>query len=191
MEYFTNEDYLQAKKQRKKTLAVYIAVLSVYLAISVCILIFYMNLPYGSSLNTWVRVAEYTLTFLMVVFTFIYMGIPYKRVNDYYKTCKNMKEGLKESSQGVLKETSEEVQRKNGVDMKAMTFSVYNQIKKGYFERKVLVFHEKPFPEIDIEDTVKFVTQGNVLLSYEILNKAEHKKTEEGENNESDSNGDR
>lgn len=191
MEYFTNEDYLQAKKQRRKTLVGYIVVLSIYLAISVCILIFYMNLPYGSSLNTWVRVAEYTLTFLTVVFTFVYMGIPYKRVNDYYKTCRNMKEGLKESSQGVLKERCDDVQRKNGVDMKAMTFSVYNQIKKVYFDRKVLVFYEKPFPEIDIDDTVQFVTQGNVLLSYEILKKAERKKTEEGENNESDSNGDR
>ncbi len=70
--------------------------------------------------------------------------------------------------------------------MKSMVFLTYNELRKGYFERKVLVFYEKPFPEIDLEDKVEFVTQGNVLVSYEIKEKAE-----KGDNDESDSNGDR
>lgn len=190
MEYFTNEDYLQSAKQRKKHLAIYLTVLAMYLVISGCVLFFYMNLPYGSGLNAWVRVIEYVLTFFMVVFSFVYLGIVYKRVNDYYKICKKMLNGLKEKSEGVLIELEENVQVKDGVDMKSMIFLTYNQSKKGYFERKVLVFYEKTFPKIDLDDRVEFITQGNVLISYEILQKAD-KKAEEGENNESDSNGNR
>ncbi len=83
MEYFTNEDYLQSAKQRKKYLIIYICILAIYLILSVGILIFYTTLPYKSNLTTWVRVAEYTLTFIMVIFSFIYLGIPYKRTNNF------------------------------------------------------------------------------------------------------------
>ena len=186
MEYFTNEDYLQSAKQRKKYLIIYICILVAYLILSVGILIFYANLPYKSNLNLWVRVAEYTLTFIMVVFSFIYLGIPYKRTNSFYKMCKKMKIGLREQAEGVLIEIDDTLKSKDGVDMKSMIFLTYNELKKGYFERKVLVFYEKPFPEIDLEDKVLFVTQGNVLISYEIKEKAE-----KGDNDESDSNGDR
>ena len=41
--------------------------------------------------------------------------------------------------------------------------------KNDFFERKVLVFDEKPFPELEENQNVKYVTQGNVLISYEIL----------------------
>ena len=36
-----------------------------------------------------------------------------------------------------------------------------------------MVFYEKPFPEFTEGDYVRFVTQGNILVSYEILEKAE------------------
>ena len=59
---------------------------------------------------------------------------------------------------------------KDGVDMKSLIFIEWNKYKNDYFERKVLVFYEKPFPEFAEKATVRYVTQGNVLISYEILN---------------------
>ncbi len=191
MDYFTQEEYLQSAKQQKKALAIFLICLGVYLVISVGILLFYIFLPYGSSLTVVVRIAEYGLTLAMVIFSFIYLGIPYKRVNNYNKLCKNMLTGKKEKAEGVLIEQKEEIQIKNGVDMKALIFLTYNEIKQDYFERKVLVFYEKPFPPIDLNDRVSFITQGNVLISYEILEKAQIDEEEIGEENESDSNGDR
>ena len=44
-----------------------------------------------------------------------------------------------------------------------------NKYKNDFFERKVLVFYEKDFPEIPEGANVRYVTQGNVLISYEIL----------------------
>ena len=99
---------------------------------------------------------------------------------------------------------------KDGVDFKSLIFLEWNKYKKDYFERKVLVFNEKPFPEIPDGATVTFITQGNVLISYEITELPEEKSDEteekgekwyadndkiqtenQGDKNESDSNGDR
>ena len=48
----------------------------------------------------------------------------------------------------------------------AISYIVYPGVR--FFERKVLVLYEKPFPELQEKQTVKYVTQGNVLISYEI-----------------------
>ena len=80
-----------------------------------------------------------------------------------------MQTGLKETSTGNFLEYDEEIQDKDGVDFKSLVFIEWNKYKKDFFERKVLVFYEKPFPEIPEKANVRYITQGNVLISYEIL----------------------
>ena len=77
--------------------------------------------------------------------------------------------GLKETSTGSFFEYDETLQDKDGVDFKSLIFIEWNKFKNDFFERKVLVFNEKPFPEFTEKQNVKYVTQGNVLISYEIL----------------------
>lgn len=168
-EYFT-ADYLEsARKQKKKTLAVYFIVLAVYLIVSAIDFIWYFGLPYNSSKVAAVKWLQYSVTALFVIFSFVYLGIVYKRVKRYYKQCFNMQTGLKESSTGNFFGYDEEMQDKDGVDCKSLIFIEWNKYKKDFFERKVLVFYEKPFPEIPEKANVRYVTQGNVLISYEIL----------------------
>lgn len=168
-DYFIPEYLESAKKQKKKTLAVYFAVLGIYLAASVADYIWYFGLPYKSPTITGVKWLQYSITAVFVIFSFIYLGIVYKRVRRYYKQCYNMQTGLKETSTGNFLEYDEEIQDKDGVDFKSLVFIEWNKYKKDFFERKVLVFYEKPFPEIPEKANVRYVTQGNVLISYEIL----------------------
>ena len=46
---------------------------------------------------------------------------------------------------------------------------MWNKYKEEYYERKVLIFADQPVPEIPETARVKFVTQGNVLIEYEIV----------------------
>lgn len=169
IDYFVEQDYVEAKAQRKKTLIIYFAFLTVYLLISAGMLMWYLTLPYASPVITTVKVIQYSVTAIMVVFSFIYLGIPYKRVNRYYKMTTYMLTGLRETSTGSFFEYDETLQDKDGVDFKSLVFLEWNKYKKDFFERKVLVFDEKPFPEIPENANVRYVTQGNVLISYEIL----------------------
>lgn len=173
-EYYTDADLTAAKKQRKKTLIIYFIVLAVYIAASVAFFIYYRTLPYKGYKDTAHKIsvikwAHYSLTAVFVVFSFTYLGIVFKRVNRYYKMCVHMSTGIRETSTGSFLEYDENIQDKDGVDFKSLIFIEWNKYKKDFFERKVLVFYEKPFPEIPTEANVSYVTQGNVLISYEIL----------------------
>ena len=169
VDYFIPEFLEDAKKQKRKTLIIYFIMLGVYLAVSVFDYVWYFGLPYKSPAITGVKWLQYSLTAVFVIFSFVYLGIVFKRVRRYYKQCYNMQTGLKETSTGNFLEYDEEIQDKDGVDFKSLVFIEWNKYKKDFFERKVLVFYEKPFPEIPEKANVRYVTQGNVLISYEIL----------------------
>lgn len=168
-DYFFEQDHLDAKKQRKKVLTLYFIILGIYLAISVALFLWYRTLPYKSPTIKGVKWIHYSLTVIMTLFTFVYMGIPFKRVNRYYKLTRNLITGLKETSTGSFLEYDETLQDKDGVDFKSLVFIEWNKYKNDFFERKVLVFDEKPFPVFEENQNVRYVTQGNVLISYEIL----------------------
>ena len=173
-EYYTDAELNSAQKQRKRVLAVYFIFAGVYLAISLALLLYYISLPYSGYRDTsdtisLIKFIEYSATVIFVVFSFIYLGIRFKRTNRYFKMCRHLSTGLKETSTGSFFEYDESIQDKEGVDFKSLIFLEWNKYKKEFYERKVLVFYEKPFPKIPENANVTFVTQGNVLISYEIL----------------------
>ena len=168
-DYFLDEYYIQAKKQKNVALGWYIAIMSLYLILSLGIFFWYRTFPYQDPRITTAKIIQYSMTALVVIFSFIYLGIPFKRANRFYKLTYNMSTGLRETSTGSFFEYDETLQDKDGVDMKSLIFIEWNKYKNDFFERKVLVFDEKEYPEIPEGANVKYVTQGNVLISYEIL----------------------
>ena len=81
--------------------------------------------------------------------------------------------GKKETSVGTFIEYDEEIQDKDGVDFKSLIFLEWNKYRKEFFERKVLVFYDKDFPEIEKDAKVEYTTQSNALIEYKILGKDE------------------
>ena len=177
IEFFKQEELADVKQQKKSVLTWYFIILGVYLFISVGLLLWYMTLPYKSPTIATVKFIQYSLTAIMVIFSFIYLGIVYKRVNRFYKMLFNMSVGIRETSTGSFFEYSESKQDKDGVDCKALIFLEWNKYKNDFFERKVLIPYEKEFPEFSENMNVRYVTQSNMLVSYEILDV--NTKTEE------------
>ena len=166
--YFVEQEYIDAKAQRKRTLTAYLVIAVLYLISSIAMVVYFTTLPYKSPTIGTVKFIHYAVSVVFVVFSVIYLGIVFRRVNRYYKLTYNLNTGLRETSIGSFFEYDEHIQDKDGVDCKALIFIEWNKYKKDFYERKVLVFHEKPFPEFKEKQTVKYVTQGNVLISYEI-----------------------
>lgn len=167
--YYKKEMLEQAKAQRKSTLLAYFIVLGVYVLLSAGVTFWFLIQPYKAPTITWVKVTQHSLSAILVIFSFIYLGIKYKRVNRYYKMMVNLDTGIRETSTGSFFEYSHTLQDKNGVDFKSLIFLEWNKYKNDFFERKVLVFDEMPFPELEENANVRYVTQGNVLISYEII----------------------
>ncbi len=167
--YFCNEEFFKSKKQRKKVLIGYYAVLGVYLILSLGFFLWFRTLPYKAVEIIKVKFMHFALTAIFVIFSFIYLGIIFKRVNRYYKMTINMIHGLKETFVASFFEYDDNIRDKDGVDYKSLIFIEWNKYKGEYYERRVLVPYEKPFPEFKENQIIKFITQGNVLFSYEIM----------------------
>lgn len=166
--YFSDEILQSCAKQRKKARNIYlVCFLSVYLVFSAIMLVWYMRLPFHSPTIKTVKWIHYSMTVVFIILSFIYLGIIYKRVNRYYKLCYNMKYGIRETFEGSFLEYDGQVSNKDGVDCKTLVFLEWNKYKKVYFERKVYVLYELPFPEMQERAVYKYVTQGNVLIEYE------------------------
>ena len=168
-EYFTEKDFNEAKALRKKVLGIYYGILGVFVLVTVGLFIYYITLPYKAPIISTLKLIQHILSGVFVIFSFVYLGIIFKRTNKYYKLTKNLVEGLKETSTASFFEYKDETTIKDGVDFKSLVFIEWNKYKKDYYERHVLVFKERPFPEIPEKAMVSFVTQGNVLIKYEIL----------------------
>ena len=174
IKYFKNEFYLQAKKQRNKTLLIYSLIALIYLILTVGLFLWYGTLPYKDERISTVKIIHYSITAVFVFISVVYFGIKFKRVNKYYKKCIDVQTGLTETSFGNFIEFNESIETKDGVDFKTLVFLELNKKKNNFFERKVLVLYEQPFPDIKEGQNVKYTTQGNVLKYYEIVEDLEN-----------------
>ena len=169
VEYFKKQELIDAKKQKTKTILIYLIVVMLYFAYAVPMLLWYLSLPYKDPQIVTVKLLQFAGGALIILFSALYLGIAYRRIRDFYKVCLHLDTGLRETSVGAFLEYDASSQQKDGVDCKALIFVEWDKYKKDFFERKVLVFYEKEFPVFEPNQNVKYVTQGNVLVSYEIL----------------------
>ncbi len=169
IDYYDKSQLEDAIKQKKRVLIGYFTVLFLYVLISVALFLWYRTLPYKSPTISTVKWIHYPISVVMVIFSFVYLGIKFKRINRYCRLMNNLETGIRETFTGSFFEYDNTLQDKDGVDMKSLVFIEWNKYKKDFFERKVLVFDEREFPEFQEGQNAKYVTQGNVLISYEIL----------------------
>ncbi len=173
IDYFKEEEFIKAKKQKRNSTAKYLAVLGVYVIISIGLFLYYRTLPYLSPKIQTVKAIHYPLSCAFSIFSFIYLSIAQRRINSYYKFCFHLLTARRETSTAVYLENEEKLFIKDGVDCKALIFLEWNKFKKDYYERRVFVFFEKEFPVIPEKAEVEFVTQGNFLISYKIIKSEE------------------
>lgn len=178
---YEQQDFTNAVKQRKKVLGIYFAIIGVLLCACVAVLVIYTMQPYATPLKTPLILINSAISFAGVFFSFVYLGIKNKRTKAYYKLTKALQTGLKETTECIYYGVGG-TDIKDGCEFNVLVFLSWFDKKKKYYKRNVLSDVEKPLPKFDKGDTVKFVTQGNVLLSYEITGHEEKEIVLEEEN---------
>ncbi len=169
---YTDQDLLDAHRQRGRILAVFFAVLFAYLALLTAFIIYYVSLPYADPNGIWVQWVVSIASVLFVFFCFPFMGIKFKRCNAYYKMLRFITVGLKECSIAPFAGI-EDWTTKDGVDVNVASFTVRGVKRNETMIRQIFIDGEKDYPPFYEGDVVKFVTQGNLLIAYEIIKEAE------------------
>ncbi len=168
IKYYDEREIEISKKQYKRNLLILLSITFLFIALILALFVINYNLPYNASIKTLYKIIGIVSILIYVIFAIIFIGIKLVRVKCYYTHCENVKDGLKETTTAVFLRFNNEIQVKDGVDFKQMIFSEWNKFKSEFYDRKVLVYAEKDYPNIEIGSTVTFVTQGNVLVEYEI-----------------------
>jgi len=166
---YSDSDYENVKKQRKHyKIFIYVS-LGIYLAISIVTLLYYMSLPYQSPKISNAKLIQFLVTGIYIIVLYLFLNLKYRRVNCYYKILGYINTGIIESNYGEFVCFEDTVEVKEGVDFKLMKMSEWSHKKSDFFERKVLIDREKDFPDIKKGQKVKYLTQGNILIEYEIV----------------------
>ncbi len=165
---YSDADLWNAFRQRRRILGIFFAVTGVYLAGFLALFIYYVMLPYEDPNQTWTIAVTCVLTAIYIIFLFPYMGICFKRCNAYCKMLRFITVGLKEYSVAPFAGIEDWTTR-DSVDVNVATFRVHNIKRDEDMIRQIYVDGEKDFPPFEEGEEVRFVSQGNLLIEYEII----------------------
>ena len=168
---YVESDYSNALKLKKKLLYVYFAILSVFLDSTAVFFILYLRLPYASTpeiekQGNLYLVINSIITGIAVIFSFIYLGIPFKRAKAYFKLLDDIKTGQKVKNVSTFIQNDESINEVGNVDFHTMIVLEWSDKTQEFMRRNVLVDKEKPMPNLKNGDIITYVTHANVLLSY-------------------------
>ena len=128
-----------------------------------------MGLPYADPMQTLPKALVFTATGLFVIFIFPFMGIKYGRVRRYYKMMYYLSEGMKNAEINYFLCFEKKDLQKDYVDVNSCVFTTWNKKKNEWMEREAYFDMEKPLPDFEEGDLVRYVVQSNFIICYEVI----------------------
>ncbi len=168
---YTDADYLAAYKQKKRVFAWFMIVTMAYLAVCIAMLVYHISLPYASKLDAIPKAVAFVASAAYVVFVFPYMSIKFSRVRRYTKMLFYVSEGMKMEESNYFYTFRTKNLQKDHIDVIACVFETWSKKRQEWLEREVYFDVEKPAPEFESGDYVRYISQSNFLIQYEILEK--------------------
>lgn len=165
---YNDADYLAAYKQKQRLWYIFTAITAAYLIFCIGWEIYHVSLPYVAS-KFWPKACVYVSSVVYVVFACVYLSIKYSRVRRYYKMLGYVCEGLKMEETNYFYRFREKQLQKDNIDVSACVFETYSRKKQEWLEREVYHDVEKELPPFEEGDLVRYVSQSNILVQYEIL----------------------
>lgn len=165
---FNDDDLIAAYKQQRNILRGFLGVTFIFAVICIACLVYFMSLPYEDPLQPVPQVIASAVSCVYVVFAYVFMGIKFHRARRYYKLISYVSVGMKQVNNSIFLRY-EEPELRDGVDFYVLIFSEWSKKKSEYMDRKIYCDKEKPLPAFQKGDEVCYLTQGNVIIEYEIV----------------------
>ncbi len=167
---YNDADFLSAYQQKRKYFWIFIGVTAFYLAFCIGWLVYFIGLPYIAS-KTLPKACVYVSSALYVAFSCVFLSIKYGRVRKYYKMLSYVSSGMKMTEENYFYCFREKSLQKDNIDVSACVFETWSKKKQEWLEREVYFDSEKPLPDFSEGDLVRYITQSNFIVQYEIVQK--------------------
>ena len=142
-----------------------------YLAFCIAWLVYYISLPYADPMQALPKWCVWVATALYVIFLYPYMGIKFSRVRRYFKMLTYVSMGLKHEEINYFYCFDEKALQKDNIDVDACVFETWSKKKCEWMEREAYFDPEMSRPPFESGDYVRYITQSNFVIQYEILQK--------------------
>ena len=171
IQLYNESDFHNALNLKKRLLTIYLCCIGALFCATMVFFILYLRLPYPStseieSKKNLYLVINGIITAIGIIFSFIYIGIPYKRARYYYKLLEDIKLGQKVKNVSTFINNDESITDVGNVDFHTMVVLEWSDKTQEYMRRHVLVDKEKPLPNLNNGDIITYITHANVLLAY-------------------------
>ena len=168
---YCDADYLAVYKQKQKIWGVFWAVSIFYFVFCVAWLAYHISLPYADPMQALPKACVFIASALYAVFAFPYLAIKASRVGRYFKLMSYLSDGLKNEEKNYFYAFEKKSLQKDNIDVWGCIFETWSKKKQEWMDREAYWDNEKPLPEFDSGDFVKYIVQSNVIIQYEILEK--------------------
>ena len=168
---YSDKDFNAVCEQKSKVIFAFCGVTALYIAICIACVIAHSALPYADPklpISEWII---YVTTVIYVAFAFPFLSIKFYRIRKYYKMLYYVSEGIKNDEQNYFVGFEECDLQKDFVDVVACVFTIWNKKKQEWMKRVAYMDAEKPLPKFERGDLVRYITQGNFIIQYEVLAK--------------------
>lgn len=179
IELYAPAEFSHVKRVRLWWILAYVAFAAVMVAANVLCAVLLRPVSYWGGL-----ILNIVLTILFGGATLFFFCLPFRMLNAYYKTYRNMNRGLKETVRGTVLRFDEEGVTKDNLECYGLVIEPNAKKSKSLPVRRILIEHTRPAPELVRGDTVICVTHANFLLSYEVTGHIELPPSEEYEDAE-------
>ncbi len=180
---YSDAEYLAAYKQKQKIWWVFVGITLVYLACCVAMVIYHSSMPYADPRLAIPKWITYILTALYIGFIYPYMAIKFSRARRYFILLSNISAGLKKDETNYFYCFDEKTLQSDNISVEACVFETWDKKKSEWRERETYLDVERERPPFESGDLVRYMTQSNFVVEYEILQKKvlEFEEIEDGE----------
>ena len=156
----------------------------IYFAVCIAMVIYHTTLPYASKEDIIPKLIAFFATGVYFILMIPYMSIKFGRIRRYCKMLFYASEGIKMEESNYFYVYREQNLQKDHVDVIGCVFETWSKKRQEWLEREVYLDIEKTRPDFESGDYVRYVSQGNFLLQYEIIEKHAYEFSEYEEDEE-------
>lgn len=178
---YNDEDFNKVISQKKRIWYTFFGITVGYAVFCLAWLLYYTSLPYADPMQALPKACVYVASALYVIFVFPFMGIKFHRVRRYYKMMFYLSEGLKNVEENYFVGFESKDLQKDYVDATACIFKTWSRKKSEWMEREAYFDNEKPLPEFEKGDLVRYIVQSNFIVQYEIIERGALQEDDEEE----------
>lgn len=171
VELYNEESFNEINKKRNKYLFIYVGLFLLVLAIEIALIVYYSTRPFGTELETPLKITVLVLGGVFAAFSVVYLTIPYGRIVKYRDCVIDFLDNEKITSEVTALNYDTTITVKYGVDFYRLDVLEWSEQEDDYVKRSVLIDNEIKNLDIKEGDILKIQTTSNMLVAYEIISR--------------------